>query len=152
LPRWRSDFFKDKDSVFAPPPPLAGEGGEGEAPSTTPPDLPPPGALRARSSPASGGGETDVILFADTFNRYFERENLDAALAVLIAGGYAVHIATPADGSPRPLCCGRTFLSIGKVDEAKTEAERVLAALDPFLARGVPVVGLEPSCILGFRD
>jgi len=75
-----------------------------------------------------------------------------AALAVLAAGGYAVHVATPADGSSRPLCCGRTFLSIGKVDEASKEAERVLAALDPFVARGVPVVGLEPSCILGFRD
>jgi Fe-S oxidoreductase len=104
------------------------------------------------SAQKRGGGDKDVVLFADTFNRYFERENLDAALAVLAAAGYAVHGATPADGSSRPLCCGRTFLSIGKVDEAKKEAERVLAALDPFLARGVPVVGLEPSCILGFRD
>jgi FAD/FMN-containing dehydrogenase/Fe-S oxidoreductase len=104
------------------------------------------------SAQKRGGGDKDVVLFADTFNRYFERENLDAALAVLAAAGYAVHVATPADGSSRPLCCGRTFLSIGKVDEAKKEAERVLAALDPFLARGVPVVGLEPSCILGFRD
>jgi Fe-S oxidoreductase len=96
--------------------------------------------------------ERDVVLFADTFNRYFERENLDAALAVLAAGGYTVHLATPADGASRPLCCGRTFLSIGRVDEAKHEAERVLAALDPLVARGVPVVGLEPSCILSFRD
>src|SRR5262249_23273498 len=77
---------------------------------------------------------------------------LDAACVVLAAGGYRVHLAAPGDGSSRPLCCGRTFLSIGQVDEAKKEAERVLAALDPFLARGVPVVGLEPSCILGFRD
>jgi Fe-S oxidoreductase len=92
------------------------------------------------------------VLFADTFNRYFERENLDAALAVLTAAGYAVHIATPTDGTSRPLCCGRTFLSVGAVDEAKAEAGRVLAALDPFVARGVPVIGLEPSCILGFRD
>src|SRR6202011_3325557 len=51
-----------------------------------------------------------------------------------------------------PLCCGRTFLSVGRVDQAKREAERVVAALAPFVARGVPVVGLEPSCILGFRD
>jgi Fe-S oxidoreductase len=63
-----------------------------------------------------------------------------------------VHIATPADGSTRPLCCGRTFLSVGKVNEAKAEAERVIAAVEPFIARGVPVIGLEPSCILGFRD
>ena len=71
---------------------------------------------------------------------------------VLIAGGYRVHVATPIDGASRPLCCGRTFLSIGKVDEARQEAERTLAALAPYLARGVPVVGLEPSCILSFRD
>jgi Fe-S oxidoreductase len=93
-----------------------------------------------------------VVLFADTFNRYFERENLDAALTVLRAGGYRVTIATPTDGSSRPLCCGRTFLSVGAVDEARKEAERTLAALAPHVARGVPVVGLEPSCILGFRD
>ena len=92
------------------------------------------------------------MLFADTFNRYFERENLDAALAVLNAGGYRVHLAKPADGSSRPLCCGRTFLAIGKVDEAREEAERTLAALAPFVARGVPVIGLEPSCLLSFRD
>jgi Fe-S oxidoreductase len=92
------------------------------------------------------------VLFADTFNRYFERENLDAALAVLNAGGYRVHFAKPLDGSSRPLCCGRTFLSVGKVDEARVEAERTLAALEPFVSRGVPVVGLEPSCLLSFRD
>jgi len=94
----------------------------------------------------------EVVLLADTFNRYFERENLDAAITVLKAAGYTVHIAKPADGSKRPLCCGRTFLSVGKVNEAKAEAERVIAAVEPFIARGVPVIGLEPSCILGFRD
>ena len=94
----------------------------------------------------------EVVLFADTFNRYFERENLDAALTVLDAGGYRVHLAKPVDGSSRPLCCGRTFLSIGKVDEARAEAERTLAALELFVSRGVPVVGLEPSCLLSFRD
>jgi FAD/FMN-containing dehydrogenase/Fe-S oxidoreductase len=97
-------------------------------------------------------GEREVVLLADTFNRYFERENLDAAVAVLKAAGYTVHIAKPADNSKRPLCCGRTFLSVGKVDEARREAERVIAAVTPFVDRGVPVVGLEPSCILGFRD
>src|SRR5262249_37544652 len=102
---------------------------------------------------ASGRGEgNEVVLFADTFNRYFERENIDAALAVLQSAGYRVHIATPSDGDHRPLCCGRTFLSIGAVNEARKEAERVLTALEPFLARGAPVIGLEPSCILGFRD
>ena len=63
-----------------------------------------------------------------------------------------MHFAKPVDGSSRPLCCGRTFLSIGKVDEARVEAERTLAALEPFVSRGLPVVGLEPSCLLSFRD
>jgi Fe-S oxidoreductase len=54
--------------------------------------------------------------------------------------------------SGRPLCCGRTFLSIGKVDEARREAERTLEALSPYVERDVPVIGLEPSCLLTFRD
>ena len=77
------------------------------------------------------------MLFADTFNRYFERENIDAALAVLASGGYHVHVAQPADNSSRPLCCGRTFLPIGRVDQARKEAERTLAALAPYVSRGV---------------
>src|SRR3954465_6397453 len=63
---------------------------------------------------------SEVVLFADTFNRAYERENLDAALRVLIEGGYRVHIPKPADRA-RPLCCGRTFLSAGLVDQARAE-------------------------------
>ncbi len=94
----------------------------------------------------------EVVLFADTFNRYFERENLDAAMSVLVAAGYHVHAATPADGDERPLCCGRTFLSVGAVDEARREMQRTLDTLAPYVKRGLPVVGLEPSCLLSFRD
>jgi Fe-S oxidoreductase len=91
-------------------------------------------------------------MFADTFNRYFEPENIEAALDVLAAAGCQVHLPRAVDGSQRPLCCGRTFLSVGLVDQARAEAERTIAALAPFVERGVPVVGLEPSCLLGFRD
>jgi FAD/FMN-containing dehydrogenase/Fe-S oxidoreductase len=104
------------------------------------------------SAATAGELNRDVVLFADTFNRYFERENLDAAMRVLVAGGYRVHALLPQDGDPRPLCCGRTFLSVGQVDEARREMERTLAALSPYVARGVPVIGLEPSCLLTFRD
>jgi FAD/FMN-containing dehydrogenase/Fe-S oxidoreductase len=97
-------------------------------------------------------GGREVVLFADTFNRAFERENLDAALKVLVAGGYRVHLPKPADGSSRPLCCGRTFLSVGLVDEAKREIGRSLDTLLPYVAKGMPVIGLEPSCLLSFRD
>ncbi|HEY6831706.1 MAG TPA: FAD-linked oxidase C-terminal domain-containing protein [Pseudolabrys sp.] len=93
-----------------------------------------------------------VVLFGDTFNRYFERENLEAAMSVLVAGGYRVHAALPQDGDARPLCCGRTFLSVGLVDEARREMQRTLDALAPYVSRGIPVVGLEPSCLLSFRD
>jgi Fe-S oxidoreductase len=102
---------------------------------------------------ASTGQPTgrEVVVFADTFNRYFEPENVDAAIAVLAAGGYKVNFAAPTDGA-RPLCCGRTFLAVGKTNEARREAERTLAALAPYLARGLPVIGLEPSCLFTFRD
>jgi FAD/FMN-containing dehydrogenase/Fe-S oxidoreductase len=106
----------------------------------------------AYDAATAGEPMREVVLFADTFNRYFERENLDAALSVLVAGGYRVHAVLPADGDERPLCCGRTFLSVGQVDQAKREMERTLAALAPYVRRGVPVIGLEPSCLLGFRD
>jgi FAD/FMN-containing dehydrogenase/Fe-S oxidoreductase len=96
-------------------------------------------------------GKSEVIVFADTFNRYFERETIDAASAVLTAAGYQVRFAAPPQGE-RPLCCGRTFLAVGKTDEACREMERTLAALTPFVARGVPIIGLEPSCLLSFRD
>jgi Fe-S oxidoreductase len=93
----------------------------------------------------------EVVLFADTFNRTYERENLEAALRVLVAGGYRVHVPKPADRA-RPLCCGRTFLSAGLVDHARAELDRLVATFAPFAARGVPIVGLEPSCLLTLRD
>ncbi|MBR0833244.1 FAD-binding protein [Bradyrhizobium manausense] len=93
----------------------------------------------------------EVVLFADTFNRIYERENLEAALRVLTAGGYRVHLPKPASGS-RPLCCGRTFLSAGLVDEARSELDRLVATFAPFAARGVHIIGLEPSCLLTLRD
>jgi FAD/FMN-containing dehydrogenase/Fe-S oxidoreductase len=96
--------------------------------------------------PAAG----EVVLLADTFNNYFEPDNLHAALSVLQAGGYRVHIARAPDA--RPLCCGRTFLAVGMVDEARREARRVIDAVRPYAERGVPIVGLEPSCLLTLRD
>jgi Fe-S oxidoreductase len=122
LPKWRSDYFRDPHSSW-----------------------------RGLSRPSTTSSKQDVVLFADTFNRYFERENIDAAIKVLDAAGYRVRVATPNDGG-RPLCCGRTFLSVGRVDKAREEAERTLAALAPFAADGVPIIGLEPSCLFSFRD
>ncbi|HXF88753.1 MAG TPA: FAD-linked oxidase C-terminal domain-containing protein [Xanthobacteraceae bacterium] len=104
------------------------------------------------SGPLGVANGPEVILFVDTFNRYFEPETIDAAIAVLTAAGYRIRLARPHDGDARPLCCGRTFLAVGAVEEARAEADRTLAAFGEHLERGVPVVGLEPSCVLGFRD
>src|SRR5258706_822962 len=101
--------------------------------------------------PWAKSGEREVVLFVDTFNRYFEPANARAAIRVLQAAGYRVHAAYPALGE-QPLCCGRTFLAAGLVAEAKLEARRVLEALGPWLAHGLPVVGLEPSCLFTLRD
>jgi len=94
----------------------------------------------------------EVVLWADSFNAAFEREILDDAIRTLMHAGYRVHLAKPADGSSRPLCCGRTYLAVGNVAAAKAEMQRSLLALEPFFARGVPLVGLEPSCLFSFRD
>jgi Fe-S oxidoreductase len=96
-----------------------------------------------RYAPANPRGE--VLLLADTFNRWFEPENLRAALRVLAAAGYRA-ILPHTKG--RPLCCGRTFLATGLVDRAREEARRTLKRLDGTL----PVIGLEPSCLLTLRD
>src|SRR5204863_7219533 len=95
-------------------------------------------------------GGRDVVLLVDTFNRYFEPENAWAAERVLARAGYRVNTPEPAVG--RPLCCGRTFLAAGLVEEAKKEARRMLEALAPYLAAGTPIIGLEPSCLLTLRD
>ena len=108
-------------------------------------------AFRDREGGANKGSAKTVVLFADTFNRWFEPDNLRAALRVLNAAGYAVEVAKPADGG-RPLCCGRTFLAAGMVDAARIEARRVLEALTPALDRGLAIVGLEPSCLSTFED
>jgi Fe-S oxidoreductase len=105
-----------------------------------------PGTVRSEQK-ATG---REVLLFVDTFNNYLEPENARAAQAVLEAAGYRVHFNT--QQGERPLCCGRTFLAAGLVDQAKEEARRVLDTLRPFVEQGVPVVGLEPSCLLSLRD
>ena len=127
LPRWRADAFR----------------GDGLVES---------GAGGSRQRPVARGEGPEVALFADTFTTWFEPENARAAIRVLEAAGFRVRLAAPPPGARRPLCCGRTFLAAGLVEEARRELARTFAALGSFLERGVPVVGLEPSCLLTFRD
>jgi Fe-S oxidoreductase len=122
LPKWRGDTFLSSSLPF-----------------------------KGKAGAGMGSNHREVVLFIDTFNNYFEPENARAALRVLQAAGYTVHLPRAADG-PRPLCCGRTFLASGLVGEARAEARRLIDAVAPFVERGVPVVGLEPSCLFGLRD
>jgi len=92
----------------------------------------------------------EVWLFADTFDRYFEPGHLDDAVAVLRATGIGLGFVRPPQG--RPFCCGRTYLATGMVQKARAEIGRTAAALRPILEAGGTVVGLEPSCLLTFRD
>jgi Fe-S oxidoreductase len=110
-----------------------------------------------RTAAANGdvrAGLPPVVLWVDTFSNHFEPRNLHAALRVLRAAGYDVTLAEPGAGDTDrgALCCGRTYLSAGLVDEATRQARRTLDALSPHVARGALIVGLEPSCLLTLRD
>ena len=104
---------------------------------------------------AKARGEACVALFVDTFNGAFERENVSAAISVLEAAGYRVYVPRwmpEGDRDHRNLCCGRTFLAVGMVDEAKRQAEHLLSALTPIAEAGIDIVGLEPSCLFTMKD
>lgn len=107
-------------------------------------------ATQARSV-AMAEGAREVVLLVDTFSNHLDPQIAQAALDVLQAAGYTVHVAQAA-ADERALCCGRTFLSSGLIDEARAEATRLLDTLSPFAERGLPVIGLEPSCLLMLRD
>ncbi len=97
-----------------------------------------------RMAPRAGGRE--VVLFPDTFNNFFEPPVAIAAVEVLERAGFRVIV-------PRQqLCCGRPLYDQGMLEDAKARLKHVMEALDPFVAVGIPIVGLEPSCILTFRD
>jgi FAD/FMN-containing dehydrogenase/Fe-S oxidoreductase len=92
-----------------------------------------------------GEGPREVALFDDTWNEYQRPEVGEGAVRVLAAAGVRVHL-------PEVVCCGRPMLSEGLVDAARKNARRNLDLLSPLIERGIPLVGLEPSCILTMRD
>ena len=98
-----------------------------------------------RTAPAGQAGAREVILFHDTFMEYNHPELGRAAVAVLEAAGYRVRLV------PRK-CCGRPMISKGLLGAARENARHNVALLAPDAARGVPIVGVEPSCILTLRE
>ncbi|MDB5872776.1 MAG: FAD-binding oxidoreductase [Ramlibacter sp.] len=108
----------------------------------------PPPAFRSELLAAA----KPVVLFVDTFNGFFESDNANSALKVLRAAGYTVHIAEKRKADGKHLCCGRTYLASGMVDQARAKAQEVVDALLPYAEKGIPIIGLEPSCLLTLRD
>ena len=112
-------------------------------------------ALEELVQSANGKG---VVLLADTFNAYFEDENLIAALKVLKAAGYRVHIphkskAKVTDNTcSKEFCCGRTYLAAGMVDKAKETLGELVDHLAPYAQKNIPIIGLEPSCLFTLKD
>jgi FAD/FMN-containing dehydrogenase/Fe-S oxidoreductase len=99
-----------------------------------------------RRRPERNAGRPDVVLWPDTFNDHFFPETAMAAAEVLEGAGY--HVLVP----DADVCCGRPLYDFGMLNTARRLLERTLHRLDDPIARGVPVVGLEPSCVSVFRD
>jgi Fe-S oxidoreductase len=109
---------------------------------------------------AQDANSKGVVLLADTFNAYFEDENLIAALKVLKAAGYRVHIPNKSNSKEKvssntcskEFCCGRTYLAAGMVDKAKETLGELVDHLAPYANKNIPIIGLEPSCLFTLKD
>jgi Fe-S oxidoreductase len=86
-----------------------------------------------------------VLLWADTFTEYFSTSGGKAAVQILERAGYAVEVL------PRSACCGLTWITTGQLDEARGIVRKAVDQLHPYVAAGVPIVGLEPSCLAVLR-
>ena len=91
-------------------------------------------------------GRPQVILWPDTFNNHFFPEVAKAAVGVLEAAGYQVIVPE------RALCCGRPLYDFGMLDTAERWLQQILVSLRAQIRSGMPVIGLEPSCVAVFRD
>lgn len=91
------------------------------------------------------GSRGKVLLWPDTFTEFMSPQVGVAAVEVLEHAGFEVVLP------PDRLCCGLTWHTTGQLDTARKVLERTLAAVDPYLRQGMPLVGLEPSCTSLFR-
>lgn len=98
---------------------------------------------RREGKPGEGA---PVLLWPDTFTNFFQPEIAKAAMEVLEAAGLRVTIPR------RILCCGRPLYDFGMLDLARRQLRQILDSLRPEIEAGIPLVGLEPSCVAVFRD
>ena len=137
LPEWNARPFRDRKSN-----PVT------DSVTDSPMNL----SARAPAERVNQGSRPPLTLFVDTFHRYFDADVVRAACNVLRRLGYDPVAPSPQTTPRRPLCCGRTYISAGLLDHARAELRRTLAALAPLARQGLPIVGLEPSCLLTLRD
>jgi FAD/FMN-containing dehydrogenase/Fe-S oxidoreductase len=102
--------------------------------------------FRVRASRGINQGCPQVLLWPDTFSNNFHPAIAQAAVEVLEHAGYQVTIPE------QSLCCGRPLYDFGMLSPARSLLEQVLSALQPQIAAGTPIIGLEPSCVSVFRD
>ncbi len=95
--------------------------------------------------PAATGLRPQVLLWADTFTEYFSTSGGLAAVRVLEQAGYEVMTL------PRSACCGLTWITTGQLDQARGLVRAAVDQLYPYALAGVPIVGLEPSCLAVLR-
>jgi Fe-S oxidoreductase len=101
---------------------------------------------RPTPDPGAPDARPRVLLWPDTFTNHFDPAVAADAVAVLESLGYAVELP------PRTVCCGLTWTTTGQVEAARRVLRRSLRTIEPWLAAGVPVVGLEPSCTAALRS
>ena len=104
------------------------------------------GFERGEKEGASAPERTPVLLWPDTFNNHFHPETAKAAVEVLESAGFQVIIPQA------NLCCGRPLYDHGMLHRAQALLLQILDELSPEIEAGIPVVGLEPSCVAVFRD
>lgn len=111
------------------------------------------GVDQRRSLPAfseapliKGGDNPDVWIWADSFTDAFNTDVGRATVALLDGLGLkAAFIDEKA-------CCGLTWITTGQLKAARRIVGRSIEALHPYIASGVPVIGLEPSCLTAIRE
>jgi len=100
----------------------------------------------AQQRSLSNSGDKEVVLFVDTFTDSFTPAAAASVIDILEAAGYRVHV--PA----RSVCCGLTWVSTGQLEAARRRMRSTVDALHPYVTRGMPVVGIEPSCTAALRS
>ena len=99
-----------------------------------------------RRSVARSNETPDVWIWADSFSDHFLPANGHAAIRYLESAGLTARVI------PDDACCALTWITTGQLDQAQRIMTRTVAALAPYVESGVPVIGLEPSCLATLRS